>query len=473
MSVDSLPTTVSKSVNSKQLSANYSKYNTSLCNMRSNTNGQNDIKQLVNDTRISPQTNSSGYHSDLSCLSSANESPQLDVQSETNNRCASLAINSTVREKSATICQTKDVVCAHHDKQESNNITSNKSRLHSFLRRQYQKAKQKLSTKSSSIKKSSSDVTTTTPIAATSTLSSNITDTSFDTSYNSGNISNNQKKQPKQYFTSVYQHSACNEPVYSMYIHPTHQLVSKSDYIPIHECYSTSSQQPYYSAKNYTPLSTAKISNYEYLHNSKNYSFLNNGHKMPSWSGMGQLAKHTNNYYYPYTDNFQQHRNYPVHQQQIGGTPTHSMYSHYSQLLAPYPQTIPNLILRAPHPRQYQYTNDNYEYVYKRVLPPLSDKYYQNYIPISECSQQLRNGEDDGKSAFKPLRRNIPIKLAIPSTTNLISDDLINDKLCDLEVAKYFKDNPNYFDIYNESTNHCSYSKTNKQLSQNYAETLC
>ncbi|CAF0754972.1 unnamed protein product [Didymodactylos carnosus] len=477
-SVDCLPTSTSNSVNPKQLSTDYLKHNRSLLNMRSNThlnNRQNDIKRLVNDARISPQTNSSGYHSDLSCLSSANESPQLDVQPEANNRYAPLATNSTLKEKSATVCRTNNIECDdHHQKQKSNNIIPNKSRFQSFLRRQYEKAKQKLLPKPSSTKKAPNTITTnvTTTTIGTSTSSNSINILSDSNNYNSVNTNNNHTKQPKQYLTSVYQHSVGSEPIYSVYVYPTHKLASKSDYTPIHECYSSSSfstsQQPYYSTRNYIPVSTTKNPNYDYLPNVNNSSFLNNGPKTSLCSGSGQnTARRVSNYYCPYADNFQIQRSYPINQQQTATIPTRSQYSHFR---SPHSKTISDLISRTHHQQRYQYTNDRYEH--QSVLPP-SDQYYRNYIPISECSQQLRSVDDDGKSAFKPLKRNIPMKSSIPSTTNIINDDVIDDKLCDLEVAKYFKNNPNYFDVYNESTLQCLYPKAYKLPIQNYVETLC
>lgn len=172
--------------------------------------------RLSDTRRISPQTTtSSGYHSDLSSATSANQSPQSiqDILPDALDKSVSLS----------TSTQKKTVPT--HEKSTTTN--KNLSRLSSFLRRQYDKARSKLSsvthqpplssgipssTSSSSQQKTSSVSTTVVHTCSKGTSTTPLSHLS-STTYAYPTKSQQKTYYQPQYLSAVYKQSSYAEPV--------------------------------------------------------------------------------------------------------------------------------------------------------------------------------------------------------------------------------------------------------------------
>ncbi|CAF2738991.1 unnamed protein product [Rotaria sp. Silwood2] len=166
----------------------------------------NRVLQMTDTRRLSPQTtSSSGYHSDLS---STNESPQ------------------SIRENRPTINKQSCCVQINNDKSLQ---TKNISRISSFIRKQYERAKSKLILKKShhhhrlSPIKTCSKATSTTPL-------NYLTE-------------NNRTKLRQSSSSSIYQRSSFMEPsmIHSIHVQPLYDnqiKISSENYASIHNCYS-------------------------------------------------------------------------------------------------------------------------------------------------------------------------------------------------------------------------------------------
>jgi hypothetical protein len=194
----------------------------------------------VDTRRLSPQTtSSSGYHSDLS---STNESPK------------SIHENTPTNIEQYTVC---------HIRKKTNNDTSLKikslSRISSFIRKQYERAKLKLTPEKPHppLIKTSSKATSTTPL-----------------SYSL----ENPLSKPQQFSSSTYKYSSYVEPVkrkflsltslfsskvHSVYVHPlydnTLKRIPSKTYTSIHECYS---QQPSHRLSSYSKINNNQINSH-------------------------------------------------------------------------------------------------------------------------------------------------------------------------------------------------------------------
>lgn len=170
--------------------------------------------QLSDTRRISPQTTtSSGYHSDLSSATSANQSPQSiqDILPDTSDKLSS---SSQIQKKTIS-----------NDEKSTTNKSF--SRLSSFLRRQYDRARSKLSSVThhsthSSSSSSSQQKPSTIPTTVVHTCSK-ATSTTPLSHLSDSNYAYPKKSQQKtyyqpQYLSSVYKQSSYGEPVSCLFI---------------------------------------------------------------------------------------------------------------------------------------------------------------------------------------------------------------------------------------------------------------
>jgi hypothetical protein len=375
----------------------------------------NGTLPMTDTRRISPQTtSSSGYHSDLSSATSANESPQsiqeiLPVTLEQSSSSCTSSSSSSHLKKKTNVTYEKPLP------------NKNLSRLSSFIRKQYERAKSKFISKPLSSSTSSqvppSTITTCTKATSTTPLSHLSEDNyTLSTKEKQQHSTSNQKPHyHPHYLSSVYKQNSFTEPVgniffiidkinilyisfslikvYSVYVQPLHKITTShqhKNYASIHECYS---HQPSYR-----------------------YSAINNSHQYSSSSSSRRLATmanfETNNY------NPRRHHYYPV-------------------------ETSLSSSCENSYP--YRYTNNNY------------DHNRSNYLPLSEFLSTKN-------SAFKPVKQKQFYQR--PACNNLYEQVPLSTDPCDLEVAQYFPQtsqwsNPNYFDIYA------------KDIHSNYTETLC
>jgi hypothetical protein len=173
--------------------------------------------------RISPQTTtSSGYHSDLSSATSANESPQSihEILPVTLEKSTSSSFSSSTSShlQKKTILLTTDPT---YDKTLPN---KNLSRISSFIRKQYERAKAKIIPKPLSTSSSQAPVSTiTTCTKATSTTPlSHLSEDNYTLSTKpklpqqqeqAHSISNQKPHYHQHYLSSVYKQSSFTEPV--------------------------------------------------------------------------------------------------------------------------------------------------------------------------------------------------------------------------------------------------------------------
>jgi hypothetical protein len=181
---------------------------------------RSNVTLTMTDTRrISPQTtSSSGYHSDLSSATSTNESPQSIHESLP----SSLEKSSSSSTSSSHIPKKTVLITANsiYDKSVAH---KNISRLSSFIRKQYERAKSKFIPKPlSSSKAPTSTITTCTKATSTTPLSHLSED-----NYSLSTKQQQQKQQPlpshslcnqkphyrQHYLSSVYKQNPFSEPV--------------------------------------------------------------------------------------------------------------------------------------------------------------------------------------------------------------------------------------------------------------------
>jgi hypothetical protein len=172
---------------------------------------------MTDTRRISPQTtSSSGYHSDLSSATSNNESPQSISEILPIN----LEKSSSSSNSSSSHIQKKTVLITTNSIYDKPVPHKNLSRLSSFIRKQYERAKSKLISKPlSSSKVPISTITTCTKATSTTPLS--------HLSEDNYTLSTKQKQQPplphslcnqkphyrQHYLSSVYKQNSFTEPV--------------------------------------------------------------------------------------------------------------------------------------------------------------------------------------------------------------------------------------------------------------------
>ncbi|UJR26724.1 hypothetical protein I4U23_008039 [Adineta vaga] len=352
--------------------------------MRSNGN-----LSMTDTRRISPQTtSSSGYHSDLSSAISANESPQsiheiLPVRYE-----------KPTQPSSSSQTQNRTLVVTTNSTYDKPLTNKNLSRLSSFIRKQYERAKSKLTSKplSSSTYVPTSTVTTCSKATSTTPLS-HMSEETYTITSKQNSLSN----QKSRYLSSVYKQNSYTEPVYSVYVQPlmTNQMKRTTEqqqqqsqpqyknYASIHECYS---HQPSYR--------------YSTINNSPQYS-------SSSYRRLATMANLENTNYY----RNRRHHYYPV---EISS----SCHNYYP----------------------YRYTNKDYDYNRSNYVS-LSDTISTKTSAFKPIGQQ---------SKTKPFYQR--------PTYNIYEQVPPSDDPCDLEVAQYFPhtsqwSNPNYFDIYSKDTN--------------------
>ncbi|CAF1072096.1 unnamed protein product [Rotaria sordida] len=167
---------------------------------------KNNIRQMTDICRLSSQTTScsSGYHSDLS---STNESPQ------------SIHEKRSANNKQSNFVQNNKII--NNDKSLK---TKNISRISTFIRKQYERAKSKLILKkshNSSPTKTCSKATSTTPV-----------------NYLSENNHIKLRQSP-----SIYKRNSFIEPsiIHSIHVYPLYDnqvKISTENYASIHECHS-------------------------------------------------------------------------------------------------------------------------------------------------------------------------------------------------------------------------------------------
>ncbi|CAF0904516.1 unnamed protein product [Rotaria sordida] len=353
--------------------------------MRSNGN-----VPMTDSRRISPQTtSSSGYHSDLSSATPANQSPQSihEILPNTLEK-SSLSTSSSLQLQEKTISITNN---STYDKLI---VNKNLSRISSFIRRQYERAKSKfiskplLSSSSSSSQVHVPKITTCSKATSTTPITHLSEDNSISLNKQEYSIYNNKKPYYHQNnLSSVYQQSSFTEPVYSIDLYPSHnhqvKLIAShqhKNYASIHDCYS---HQPSYG-----------------------YSTKNNSHQYStSYRRLATMANLENNNY-----NMHRHQYYPFE--------TLSSQNYYP----------------------YQYTNNNYDYNRSNYVP-LSDFISTKNSAFKPIGQKQKQKQFYSRPSYNMFEQVPP-----------------SDDPCDLEVAHYFPQtsqwsNPNYFDIYSKDIN--------------------
>ncbi|CAF5175100.1 unnamed protein product, partial [Rotaria magnacalcarata] len=173
--------------------------------MRSNGN-----IQISDPRRISPQTtSSSGYHSDLSSATPTNGSPQ-SIHEILPSTLEKSSISST--SSSTSQPQKKSLSITRNSTYDKPVTSKNISRLSSFIRKQYERAKSKFTSKSISSQIYASTVTTcskatsTAPLAHLSEDSSIIMNKQIENS-----ISNKNSSYYPNNYSSIYQQSSFTE----------------------------------------------------------------------------------------------------------------------------------------------------------------------------------------------------------------------------------------------------------------------
>jgi len=178
----------------------------------------NGTLPMTDTRRISPQTtSSSGYHSDLSSATSTNDSPQSIheiLPSNLEKSSSSSTSSSHIQKKTVLITtnSTYDRPVPH----------KNLSRLSSFIRKQYERAKSKfiakpLSSSSSSSKAPRSTITTCTKATSTTPLShlseDNYTLSTKQPQQQQHSLCNQKPHYQQRYLSSVYKQNSFTEPV--------------------------------------------------------------------------------------------------------------------------------------------------------------------------------------------------------------------------------------------------------------------
>ncbi|CAF1023850.1 unnamed protein product [Adineta steineri] len=349
--------------------------------MRSNGN-----LSMTDTRRISPQTtSSSGYHSDLSSAISANESPQSihEILPHTFDKFSS---SSQIQKRTVLVTTTTN---STYEKSLPN---KNLSRISSFIRRHYERAKSKLVSKSLS---SSLSSTSQAPISTITTCSKATSTTPLshlsEDNYALTNKQNSICNQKPHYLSSVYKQNSHTEPVYSIYVHPLHNNnqikittpQQHKNYTSINECYS---HQPSYQ--------------YSTVNNSQQYS--------SSYRRLATMAnfENTNNY------NLRRHHYYPVE------TSSSSCQNYYP----------------------YRYTNKNYDYN------------RSNYVSLSDVISNKPSAFKPIGQKVKPKqfyqRPTYNIYEQVPP-----SDDPCDLEVAQYFPHTSQWSNPNYFDIYSNDMN--------------------
>jgi hypothetical protein len=171
--------------------------------MRSNGN-----LPLTDSRRISPQTtSSSGYHSDLSSATSANESPQ-SIQ-ETLPITLEKSSSPSHLQKKTSLISTNST----YDKPLTN---KNLSRISSFIRKQYERAKSKLISKplSSSSQPPVSTITSCSKSTSITPLSHLSEDNyTLTNKQQQQSVSNQKSHYHQHYLSSVYKQNSYTKPV--------------------------------------------------------------------------------------------------------------------------------------------------------------------------------------------------------------------------------------------------------------------
>ena len=157
---------------------------------------------LTDIRRISPQTtSSSGYHSDLSSATFTNESPQSIPEIHP----ITLEKSSSTSTASTSHCpQQKPIFITAKSTSEKSSEQKNLSRLSSFIRKQYERAKSKFISKTLSSSQPSA-ITTCTKATSTTPLS--------HLSEDNYTLSTKQQQQPssQQQQAHLPSHSLCNQ----------------------------------------------------------------------------------------------------------------------------------------------------------------------------------------------------------------------------------------------------------------------
>jgi len=176
----------------------------------------NGTLPITDTRRLSPQTtSSSGYHSDLSSATSANESPQSihEILPIT------LEKSSSSSTSSSSHVQKKTILIPTNPTYEKPLINKNLSRISSFIRKQYERAKSKLISKPLSSSQAPTSTIITCSKATSTTPLSHLSENNYtlpikQQQQQQENSSCNQKSHyHQQYLSSVYKQSSFTEPV--------------------------------------------------------------------------------------------------------------------------------------------------------------------------------------------------------------------------------------------------------------------
>jgi len=175
----------------------------------------NGTLPMTDPRRISPQTtSSSGYHSDLSSATSANESPQS----------ITLEKSSSSSFSPSSHIQKKTVLITTNPTYEKPSTSKNLSRISSFIRKQYERAKSKLISKPISSSQISAPTVTTCSKATSTTPLSHLSEDNYTLSTKQQQQRQHHQQQPyslsnqkphyhQHYLSSVYKQSSFTEPV--------------------------------------------------------------------------------------------------------------------------------------------------------------------------------------------------------------------------------------------------------------------
>ena len=189
----------------------------------------NGTLPLTDIRRISPQTtSSSGYHSDLSSATSANESPQSISEIHPN----TLEKSSSSSSSSTSHCPQKAIfITTTNSISDKSSQQKNFSRLSSFIRKQYERARSKLTSKTHSSSQASTMTITTCTKATSTTPLSHLSEVNYTlsskppASQQQGQTQQKQQHLPSQslcnqkshyhqyYLSSVYKQNSSTQPV--------------------------------------------------------------------------------------------------------------------------------------------------------------------------------------------------------------------------------------------------------------------
>jgi len=181
----------------------------------------NGTLPMTDTRRISPQTtSSSGYHSDLSSATSANESPQSihEILANTLEKSSSSSFSSSSNLKNKTILITTNPTF------EKPLTNKNLSRLSSFIRKQYERAKSKLISKPLSSSQGPASTIITCSKATSTTPLSHLSQNNYSLPIKPKQPQQQQQQPPhsicnqkphyhQHYLSSVYKKSSFTEPV--------------------------------------------------------------------------------------------------------------------------------------------------------------------------------------------------------------------------------------------------------------------